>query len=67
MRANLVRKALLEESDNWVAGIMYAVSRLGYGNGKAVKPFDRLSAESKRSIELFIESNANRELANVSS
>ncbi len=42
-------------SENWVAGIMYAASLLGFGSGKPVAPICEISNEAKAHIEKFMQ------------
>jgi len=51
LRVNQLRAALVRGNHNWICGIMYAVSRLGIGNGHAVRPLRGLSEQSRRAID----------------
>jgi 4-hydroxy-tetrahydrodipicolinate synthase len=52
-----VRQALLFAGYLWIAGIKYAMSRLGYGSGKPVSPLEPLTPDQQASIDAFIEQN----------
>ncbi len=54
-RILLVRESLLFAGYLWIAGVKYALSRLGYGSGKPVSPLEPLSATQKATIDAFIE------------
>ena len=46
-----IRELALRQGDNWIAGIMYAVSSLGIGNGFPVLPIQPLSAQEMAKVD----------------
>jgi len=46
-----IREVLLINGDNWVAGIMYGVSRLGIGSGRPVSPLQEVGPPAKLGID----------------
>jgi 4-hydroxy-tetrahydrodipicolinate synthase len=52
-----VRQELLFAGYLWIAGIKYAMSRLGYGSGRPVSPLEPLTADQQKAIDAFIEQN----------
>jgi 4-hydroxy-tetrahydrodipicolinate synthase len=53
-RMMALREALALGSPNWLAGITYAVSRLGIGSGKLVSPLHELTLEERVRIDDFV-------------
>lgn len=49
-RASFIREEILVKSENWIAGIMCALSTLGIGSGIPVEPLCKVSAKSKKRI-----------------
>ncbi len=52
-RIKVVRQAVLFAGPLWIAGIKYAMARLGYGSGKPVSPLEPLTAAQQAAIDAF--------------
>jgi len=53
IRANLVRDTLAVGTPSWLAGITYAMSTLGFGTGRPVRPLAALGNLEKQRIDAF--------------
>jgi 4-hydroxy-tetrahydrodipicolinate synthase len=53
-RIDRARQRLLFAGPLWIAGIKYALARLGYGSGRPVSPLQPLTAAEQASIDAFI-------------
>jgi 4-hydroxy-tetrahydrodipicolinate synthase len=50
-RIDYVRDVILVQSENWIAGIMYALASENIGNGKPLEPLNEISKQSKEAID----------------
>ncbi len=53
-RIAAVRESVALAGDQWLAGIKYAVSRLGIGSGKTVSPLQPLTSQQRAAIDAFM-------------
>ena len=53
-RIMVLREHLPLAAPSWIAGIKYAVARLGIGSGKPVSPLQPLDAEQKQKLDEFV-------------
>jgi dihydrodipicolinate synthase/N-acetylneuraminate lyase len=53
-RIMAVRQALPLAGPQWIAGIKYALSRLGIGSGRPVAPLQPLTAAQQAAIDAFM-------------
>ncbi len=50
-RIDHIRDIMIVQSENWIAGVMYALSTQNIGNGKPLAPLNEISQESKKLID----------------